>query len=381
MGKRESVVDRLSALLSQPPTQLNNEFKDGTIFARQSMKTLHKHPVLLEAWSGKVGLAVEEGLFELAGNLMLLGMEMLGACAGHMAAVEETNVGPSMVGWVNGLNLERIGSDGVSTSHEEYRVFARLLLTTFADLVEHEAFAKALFKDVHLHLAKLMSGRGGGCSAVRVARAAADCFTTATVKHKHNKAIVNHKALVKVFAKAADLPLKESLVIIIRKCVLNAPQPLTDSQQAAAEAVKAALSEEMYQQFLYSGKTELGSLEFAVACLEAGAAERKVVFSGLPCPSWQLHDGSFRAKDFQAELGTSQLLCVYAHEKYMTLQRPDDGSWMDIAYGNIEEIRYSASEGAVLVHCAEAKEALKFDVKEKSAGRQWVVTVHCITNF
>eukprot|EP01061_Rhynchopus_euleeides_P009410 TRINITY_DN18586_c0_g1_i1.p1 TRINITY_DN18586_c0_g1~~TRINITY_DN18586_c0_g1_i1.p1 ORF type:complete len:674 (+),score=289.23 TRINITY_DN18586_c0_g1_i1:47-2023(+) len=318
-----SAANKVGELLEMAPAALRAALADDPLGKIQ--EEVVKQPDLLEAWSAQCLRALRDENYPAVGPLMLMGTSLVTLF--NPADMLETNVMDSFVKWVK-LLASRRRSPSVP-----YLGAALAVLQLLADLLEVPEYKEGHFKKLHAHLTDMVLVGRTDKPSVMVARTAAEALLTGTQGCPQNKAVLDHMRVVELFHKAADVPLMETLGIVIRTCIVNVRDSKADTSEARAKFRGYLPTEDLYTAFLYSGKTEMGINEFVL-----GYNELIPKFYPLRCESFHMSGRTYKAEGDEG-------LQVYLHKGYVTLNNPvaDAAAWIDI---DLADVRNSSDRGA-----------------------------------
>ena len=360
-----SGAERAHALFQMSAAELVAEGKRG-FFTEADAAGVTASPVLLEAWVGRLTRAIEGGEDSDSGNDEAAGaamVEVLGQLGSSLLAlytpqaIADTNVPATLAKHVKGFARRRTTTGPAVVT---------AVLAVLTDLLEDSDLGTQWFPKLKDPLFTLMCKDDNDMVVMKMRRHAADCFVAGALHTRENKGMVDHDRVVDLFTNVHDLPMKETLVILIRKCIMNVALPSVAERAARTKLRGQIPTEALYKQLLHSGRSDFGGMEFAIAYNEAVGAR----FLTLCCDKVTIDGVAHAARDYEQSLSDSKAIHIYAHPTYLTFQVPDASAWVDVHHTSIASADYKASAHTVTVKLTNGSE-MAFVAHDAIDAKAW----------
>ena len=345
MSPAQVAAEKVGALLQMGAEDLRTALQTDPVQALQA--ELATQPELLEAWSSRVSRVLADESYSLVEPLLSLGDGLLALF--EASDVCETNVMPSFAKWLTQFNSKKFAKnlkDDVALT----AVYS--VLRVLAEQLETPEFATA-FDKIHANLLALVrfGVEGSGIMSVRVGRVAMEALLAGALCGE-NKFSLDHMKIVELLPQMTDLPMLETLVVVIRKCIVNVSDSKRIDRDARTKFRSYIPTEDLYNQFLHSGKTESGAVNWAIA------------YNSLAPKFHVLHCTACTFEGTQYNDTT-----IYLHTTSMTFNPAgtDVGAWIDLSYDDFKDIKSSGSKIVITVSGCE----VAIMCKNSPARRVW----------
>eukprot|EP01064_Diplonema_japonicum_P002530 TRINITY_DN1160_c0_g1_i1.p1 TRINITY_DN1160_c0_g1~~TRINITY_DN1160_c0_g1_i1.p1 ORF type:complete len:662 (+),score=155.71 TRINITY_DN1160_c0_g1_i1:83-1987(+) len=351
-------------MLARPKKELAAEMR-ALKLSTTDKRELAKHADILEAWTGRMDREMEDGEYEIVSELAMMGIDLLALFISE-SALHDTNVLESFTKWITNINGDN--------TKDRYVVAMTNLISVFTDLLEDTEIANLAFPLVHKSFMKLLTKKVPNYRNTILRRNVADALLVACNKSASNKQLLDAQGLVALFLGTADPALKETLVHIIRRGVINNKAATREAEANKSRALKtlcARLGDDLFHKFKQTGKSEQGAMEVILAHNKVSPH-----FKLLVCKSWTVHGSDYNAKDYEGLPNTKKLL-VYANKDFISYQMPtDDHGWHGVSYDMIDKLSHDNTKRVVRIEL-ETNDVLLFTTcgGDKDTVRDWLTYV------
>eukprot|EP01060_Flectonema_neradi_P031145 TRINITY_DN4653_c1_g1_i1.p1 TRINITY_DN4653_c1_g1~~TRINITY_DN4653_c1_g1_i1.p1 ORF type:complete len:625 (+),score=151.71 TRINITY_DN4653_c1_g1_i1:47-1876(+) len=301
------IIDKLDALLVLPPKEFSAAVSQMKDFTKHERSDLMKNSDVAEAWVGRMNRELVSGSVDTVKAMTQLGDQLLAVLIEKPKNLMQTNICECFTKWIKAASLRKL-------KH------ANDILTLTMVILESPEIATEIYEKIAPSLTKLVVDNQNSVQNINVARNAAETLMLGHCDIPANRKYVDVVKVVDTFKATHDIPLRETLLVIIRKCIVKNTVDSTAKSKATANLLKIMTREE-YKSIENTGATETGTLDFVCKMAEKD--------SSGPVKILRATSASINGKLFPSKV------IVFVTKTYLTYQQPNEIRWIDILLDSV----------------------------------------------
>ena len=321
------VVEKLDGLLVLPSKEFTAAVNNMKDFSKHERSDLMKNSDIAEAWVGRMNRELVSGNVETVKAMTQLGDQLLSVLIEKPKNLLQTNICECFIKWIKAISLKKL-------KHSND------ILTLCMVILESSEIATEMYSKITSSLMKLIIDNHSSGLTVNTARNAAETLMLGHCDVPQNRKYVDVVRIVEIFKNTQDVPLRETLLVIIRKCIVKFKSD-SSARTKAINQLLHMMSQQEFNAIEHTGSTETGTLEFVCKMVDKNPTQQIKILKAS--------NATINGKQYNSEM------MIFATPTYLTYQQPNEIRWVDVMFNklsvkelNTKAVQLTTSEGTAV---------------------------------